>query len=47
MARRRRSTRSRVVELVLVAAVIGGIWLWMINGGPQAFGEWFGPLFAT
>ena len=46
MPRRRRSNRSHVVELLLVAAAIGGLWLWRANGGPRAFGEWFGPMFA-
>jgi hypothetical protein len=41
MARRPRSTRSRVIETVLTLAAVAGVWLWLTNGGPEAFGEWF------
>jgi hypothetical protein len=29
------------VGLVVVIVAIAGILLWMTNGGPKAFGEWF------
>lgn len=41
MTRRSRSSRSYGLELIFAAAVIGAIWLWLTNGGPTAFGQWF------
>ncbi len=41
MSRRSRSRRSHLVEAILVAAAVVGIYVWMTNGGPAAFGQWF------
>jgi hypothetical protein len=37
---RRRSTRSYVVELVVVVVAIAAIYLFITNGGPSWFGQW-------
>ena len=47
MARRRQSTRSRVIEVTLSLLAVLVIWLWMSNGGPKAAGEWIATMFAT
>ena len=39
--RGRRSTRSYVVEFGLVVIAIVAIYLFLMNGGPHAFGEWW------
>jgi hypothetical protein len=41
MRRRGRTRRSYLVEAVLVATAVLVIYLWMTNGGPAAFGQWF------
>lgn len=47
MARRtrERSTRSRVVELVLAIAAVGLIYLFVANGGTSWAGDFLAPLF--
>ena len=41
MARKSRSSRSYVAELVAVVVAFGVIYLFLMNGGPTAFGQWF------
>lgn len=43
MARRarRRSRKSYALEIALTAAVVLVLYLFMINGGPAWFGQWF------
>jgi hypothetical protein len=43
---RRRSPRSYVVEIAFVAIIVVGLYLFMTNGGPQWFGEWFAAYLA-
>lgn len=38
--RRRRSTRSYVLEFALVLVAIAAVFAWMNLGGPEAFGSW-------
>jgi len=35
------------VELVTVAVAIGGIYLFLSNGGPTAFGHWFADMLGA
>jgi hypothetical protein len=30
-----------VVEIALTAVFVAAIYIWLTNGGPQWFGEWF------
>jgi len=41
MSVRRRSRRSFAVQFALVFATVIAIYLWLTNGGPEAFGVWF------
>jgi hypothetical protein len=41
MSGRKRSSRTYIVELVVVLVLVGAIYAWTTNGGPSAFGEWF------
>jgi hypothetical protein len=36
-----RSTRSYVIEVALILALIAGVHVWLANGGPGAFGDSF------
>jgi len=45
--RRRRSRCSYVVEVAFTAVLVATLWIWMTNGGPQWFGEWFAGQMAT
>lgn len=41
MSRRARSRRSYILEFALTAGVVLLLYLFMTNGGPAWFGEWF------
>jgi hypothetical protein len=43
--RSQRSTRSYVLELGFVLLLIGGIWLFLTNGGPAAVGQLFADMW--
>jgi hypothetical protein len=36
-----RSARSYVIELAVIVVVLAAIYLFLTNGGPTAFGQWF------
>jgi hypothetical protein len=38
--RRRRSQRSCLVEALFTAALVGGIYIFLTNGGPAWAGQW-------
>jgi hypothetical protein len=47
MARKTRSRRSYLAELVAVAVAFGAIYLFLMNGVPTAFGQWLGHLLGA
>lgn len=47
MSRRGRSSRSHLIELLLVAIAVAAIYLFLTNGGPSVFGRWFADLIGA
>jgi hypothetical protein len=44
---KKRSTRGHLVELVVVVFAFGAIYLFLMNGGPTAFGRIYAQLLGA